>query len=77
MAAVTALALLLLGSGLFTLDHRTKSGWRISIVSLVSTVALGLTVLLGYVYEAIPTAGLGQGIQVAIPTAIALVLLSI
>jgi signal transduction histidine kinase/ActR/RegA family two-component response regulator len=77
MAAVTASAFMLLGGGLLTLDIRTKSGRRASIVPLVATVALGLTALLGYVYGAIPTAGLGQGIQIAIPTAICFILLSV
>ncbi len=77
MAAVTVLAFVLLGGGLLTLDIRTKSGRRPSIVPLVATAALGLTALLGYVYGAIPTTGLGQGIQIAIPTAICLIFLSI
>ena len=77
MAAVTATAFLLLGSGLLTLGHRMRTGWRPAIAPLVATAALGLMVLLAYVYGAIPTAGLGQGIQIAIPTAIALVLLSV
>ena len=77
MAAVTAFAFVLLGSGLLTLEYRTKNEGRPSIVPLVSTAALGLTALLAYVYCAIPTAGLGQGIQIAIPTAIGLVFLSV
>jgi signal transduction histidine kinase/CheY-like chemotaxis protein len=77
MAAVTAGSFVLLGIGLITLETRTARGQRPSIVPLVSTAALGLTALLAYVYGAIPTAGLGQGIQIAIPTAIALVFLSV
>ncbi|MFL5483448.1 MAG: response regulator [Gemmatimonadaceae bacterium] len=77
MAAVTSSAFVLLGLGLVTLDYRTRKGRRPSIFVLVATAALGLMALLAYVYGAIPTAGLGQGIQIAIPTAIALVFLSV
>ena len=77
MAAVTASAFVLLGGGLLTLDVRTKSGRRPSIVPLVATAALGLTALIGYVYGAIPTAGLGQGIQIAIPSAIGFIFVSV
>jgi len=77
MAAVTASALFLLGAGLYTLEYRTKSGWRISTVPLTAIAALSLTALLAYVYGAIPMEGLGQGVQIAIPTAVAFILLSV
>ncbi len=77
MAAVSAGAFVLLGIGLMTLEYRTSSGRRLSIVPLVATAALGLTALLAYAYGAIPTAGLGQGIQIAVPTAVALIFLSV
>ena len=77
MAAVTASAFVLLGLGLLFLEYRTKSGHRPCIVPLVATASLGLAALLGYVYGAIPTVGLGHGIQIALPTAIALILLSV
>jgi two-component system, cell cycle sensor histidine kinase and response regulator CckA len=77
MASVTATAFVLLGFGLLTQGVRTRSGARPAVWLLVATAALGLTALLGYVYGVIPTAGLGQGIQIAIPTAIALIFLSV
>jgi signal transduction histidine kinase/CheY-like chemotaxis protein len=77
MAAVTAAAFVLLGAGLLILESRTALGRRPSIVPLVATAALGLTALLAYVYGVIPTGGLGQGIQIAIPTAIALIFLAV
>jgi signal transduction histidine kinase/CheY-like chemotaxis protein len=76
MAAVSAGAFVLLGIGLMTLDYRTSSGRRLSIVPLVATGTLGLTAVLAYVYGAIPTAGLGQGIQIAPLTAVAFIFLS-
>jgi signal transduction histidine kinase/ActR/RegA family two-component response regulator len=77
MAAVSASAFVLLGLGLLMLEYRTKALRRPSIIPLVTTAALGLASLLAYVYGVIPTAGLGQGIQIAIPTAIALIFLSV
>ncbi len=74
MAAITAAAFALLGIGLATLD--VKVGRRRPAHYLIlATIALGLTAVLGYVYGAIPTAGLGQGIQIALPTAAGFILL--
>ena len=41
------------------------------------TAAIALTSLLGYLYGVIPTAGLGQGIQIAVPTALAFIALAL
>ena len=77
MAAVTAGAFVLLGLGLLTLEYRSKTGRRPSAIPLVATAALALTAILGYVYGVIPTAGVGQGIQIAIPTAIGFIFLTV
>ena len=75
MAAVTAAAFVMLGVGLATLDLETPRRHRPALVLILATIALGLMSVLGYVYGAIPTVGLGQGIQIALPTAIALILI--
>ena len=75
MAAVTAFAFALFGVGMLGSDYRTRSGFRLANFPFIATGAMALTALLGYVYGIIPTAGLGQGIQIAIPTSIAFFLL--
>ncbi|HXG71377.1 MAG TPA: hypothetical protein VNJ04_12300 [Gemmatimonadaceae bacterium] len=76
MAAITAVALTLLGAGMLLLDFQPLKPVRVSEVMLISSGALALAALLGYVYGAIPTVGLGQGLQIAIPTAVCLFLLA-
>jgi signal transduction histidine kinase len=77
MAAVTAFGFVLLGGGLATLDAEAPRGFRVAPPLLLATAALGLTALLGYTYGAIPTVGLGQGIQIALPTAVAFILVAV
>ncbi|HUQ45709.1 MAG TPA: ATP-binding protein [Gemmatimonadaceae bacterium] len=77
MAAVTAFAFVLMGAALAPV--RRNGGWPAHAVqaSAIAVAVLGLTSVLGYVYGAIPGAGLGQGIQIAPHTAVALVLLAV
>ena len=75
MAAVTAFLFSLIGLAMITSPVRLEFGVRIASPLFLTTGALSLTALLGYVYGVIPTAGIGQGIQIAIPTSIALILL--
>ena len=76
MALVTALAFVLIGGALALIRAETRRGRRIAQPLAVGAGALGLAALLGYIYGAIPTVGPGQGIQIAIHTAIAIVLLA-
>lgn len=75
MAATTATAFVMLGGSLFAAgrgrEHNRSAQFLATCVG-----ALGLTALLGYVYGAIPTEGLGQGIQIAPHAAAGLVLLA-
>jgi len=75
MASISALALAALGAGLMLMDYQPRAGVRLSEIFLVGCGTLALAALLGYGYGAIPRVGLGQGLQIAIPTAIFLVLL--
>jgi PAS domain S-box-containing protein len=77
MAAVTALGFTLLGIGLAPIPWTRR--WEAYAVqsAVVTVAAFGLMSLLGYVYGAIPTTGLGQGVQIAPHTAVAFVLLSV
>jgi signal transduction histidine kinase/CheY-like chemotaxis protein len=77
MASLTAAALTTQGAAMLGIHPRTRSGFRPATVLFVGTGALALTTLLGYVYGVIPIVGPGQGIQVAIPTAVGLLLLSV
>ncbi|MGI8617465.1 MAG: PAS domain-containing protein [Gemmatimonadaceae bacterium] len=76
MALVTALAFMLIGGALAMIRAETRRGRRIAQPLAVGAGALGLAALLGYIYGAIPTVGPGQGIQIAIHAAIAIVLLA-
>ncbi|MDQ6717864.1 MAG: hypothetical protein M3Z17_05900 [Gemmatimonadota bacterium] len=76
MAYVTAIVILLLGIGISLRNHDHSGPGAISQISLLLAGSLALTALLTYVYGAIPTAGLGQGVQIAIPTAICTVFLA-
>ena len=77
MSAVTASCFAILGPALLLVDIRP---WRDICPAqplFVVNAAVALIALLGYAYGIIPTVGVGQGMQIAIPTAIALVLLSV
>jgi Transcriptional regulator containing PAS, AAA-type ATPase, and DNA-binding domains len=76
MAAVTAVSLMTLGTGIFLNIHKVSRTAGVCQILMVAAGSLSLTFLLGYAYGAIATAGLGEGIQIAIPTALAIVLLS-
>jgi two-component system cell cycle sensor histidine kinase/response regulator CckA len=77
MALATAFGFLWIGASLLTIGVRTRWVERPAEWLAVATGALGLTALLGYVYGVIPVEGLGQGIQIAIHTALCLVALSV
>lgn len=76
MAVVTAFGFTLLGIGLAPIRWTRRWSGDAAQGVVIAVAALGLTSLLGYVYEVIPTAGLGQGVQIAPHTAVAFVLLS-
>lgn len=69
MAAVTAICLAMMGGGflLGTTGGKRFSWYANGILALTSAVAL--TSILWYAYGAIPLAGTGQGLQIALPTA--------
>ncbi|HUQ48439.1 MAG TPA: ATP-binding protein [Gemmatimonadaceae bacterium] len=77
MAAVSASEFVLLGAGLLGLTFRSLRADKLAQLLFLFTGAAALTALLAYIYGAIPTTGTGQGIQIAIPTAIMLLILSV
>ena len=77
MAAVTASALVFVGTGIVFVSRRTSRSRRLARPLLAAAIALPLTAILGYAYGTIPTSGLGQGIQIAVPTAVCLIVLTV
>jgi PAS domain S-box-containing protein len=77
MALSTAIGFLLIGSSQLTPGLRTSRGHQPSQWLALAAGGLGLTAVLGYVYGVIPLVGVGQGIQIAMHTAVALVALAI
>ena len=77
MAATSAATFVLLGAGLFTLVARTPAWERISEWLLAGSLSVPLGVLVGYLYHVIPTQGQGQGIQMAMHTAVGIAALAI
>ena len=76
MALITASALTALGAGIFMNVNKISRTAGVCQILMVAAGSLALTSLLGYTYGAIPTSGLGQGVQIAIPTAFAILLLA-
>jgi len=74
MAASTAAVFVILAAALLTLDVTVR---RIRLSQLLTIVgsAIPLTTLLGYSYSVIPLVGLGQGLQMAVHTAVGFLLL--
>ncbi len=70
MAAVTALTFVLLGGGLTALAMDDVRYERIAEGLLMTGLATPMGVLIGYLYHAIPVRGLGQGVQMAVHTAL-------
>ena len=69
MSAVTAILLVILGAA-FVIDGWKDSFARVSQLLSLVAVAISLTMLLAYAYQAIPLAGPGHGFQSAVPTVI-------
>jgi two-component system cell cycle sensor histidine kinase/response regulator CckA len=76
MALTTALTFLLLGASQATLGLRTRADRQPAQWLALSAGSLGLMALLAYAYGVIPLRGLGQGIQIALHTAVAVTLLA-
>ena len=76
MSAVSATCFALLGPAILLLDVEPGSGFRPSQVLFLTVAAIGLTSILGYVYGAIPLTGVGQGFQIALPTAVLVLILT-
>ncbi|MDQ3519640.1 MAG: HAMP domain-containing histidine kinase [Gemmatimonadota bacterium] len=77
MAAITAGELTLMGAGLLLWDTETRKGFPVAQPIMIGVATIALMALLGYAYGGIPTVHVGSGIQIAIPTAVSLVALSI
>lgn len=77
MAVTTAASLLALGAGIGLLDARRALLRRISQWCLATGIAVPLSVLVGYIYHVIPVRGVGQGLQMALHTAIGALALGI
>ena len=71
MAVTTAATFVALGGGLLTLDAAAPAWSRLSQWCFASGIAVPLGVAVGYVYRVIPMHGVGQGIQMALHTAVA------
>ena len=70
MAATTAVGFVGLGLALVCLDARGRWSRMLGALALTGTVAIPLAVLVGYLYRVIPVAGSGQGLQMAVHTAV-------
>jgi PAS domain S-box-containing protein len=77
MSSLTGLALLAIGSALLLLDWKTRRGHRPAQVLSLGAALLAMMAVAGYIYNATALYGLWQHTQIALPTAIALFLLSV
>jgi signal transduction histidine kinase len=75
MAASTALTFVIMALSLLTLDVTVARRVRISQVLTSIGLLIPLTTLLGYAYAVIPFVGLGQGVQMAVHTAVCIIVL--
>lgn len=75
-AAVTAIAFTFLGCALALLGSETRRGTRPAQLLAIAGGAVALAALVGFAYGTIPTVGPGHGIQIAVHTAIAIVLIA-
>ena len=76
MALVTAITLSFMGIAIAIRNLRPRRKNIASQLLVLVAGALALIALLGYSYGAIATTGLGQGVQIAVPTAICVVFLA-
>lgn len=76
MALVTAITLSFMGLAIALRNFRPRRKNIASQLLVLIAGALALIALLGYAYGAIATTGLGQGVQIAVPTAICIVFLA-
>ncbi|MGI8618957.1 MAG: ATP-binding protein [Gemmatimonadaceae bacterium] len=76
MAAISAVAFMLIGSALAIVGRETPKRHRLAQLFALAAGALALSALLGFIYGAISTVGPGQGVQIAIHTALALAVLA-
>jgi hypothetical protein len=77
MAPNTALAFVLVGSGLLALGLRGRAGGRLAQALLLAATAISLTALFGYLYEARHLYGIAAFIPMAANTACAFLLISL
>jgi len=77
MAVSTAFCLTMMGAALLTLDIAATRFGRISDLCAVIGLIIPLTTVLGYTYSVIPFVGVGQGMQMALHTAVCFVLLDV
>ena len=77
MAPNTALVLVLLGLGHLTLDVRAWRGWPPAQILQVTSLAMAVMALIGYLYGAPAMYGVGSFIPMAANTALAFSLLSV
>lgn len=76
MAMVTAFCLSSLGLGQLAFGSSRRGILGLSPALLLSALAAALMALLGYAYGPIATVGLGQGVRIAIPSALMLCILA-
>ena len=70
MAVTKAATFVMLGAGLATLTVQSRRLEPLGEALLAGGIFVPLAVLIGYVYNVIPVRGLGQGLQMAIHTAV-------
>src|SRR5262249_11448351 len=77
IAPNTGLDFLLIGASLLLLDWETRSGYRPAQLLVLLPTAIALTSVLGYLYDVGELYGLARYIPMALPTAIAFLVLGL
>ncbi len=77
MAATTATTFLFLGTALVTVSRRTRRSEMLGESLLAAAIFMPLAVLIGSIYHVIPVRGVGEGLQMALHTALGCLALGI